>query len=52
MGTKNELQSRLREKLWNRGIYYDFEDEEERELQAPATPSVINIISLLAAMMI
>ena len=54
MGTKNELQRRLREELRNRGIDVntsDFKDEEERELQAPSTPSGIDISSVLAALM-
>ena len=40
-GTKNELQRRLREELWNCGIGIDTYDEEERELQSPATPVVL-----------
>ena len=38
IGTKTELQKRLREELRNRGIEVDtyyFEDEEERELLTP-----------------
>ena len=31
--------------------FYVFEDEEEQELQAPATPSGVDTNSLLAAMM-
>ena len=53
-GTKNELQRRLKEQLQPKGINietYEFEDEEEQEIQAPATPSSIAINSLLAAMM-
>ena len=53
-GTKNKLQRRLREhqKLQSIGIEsYGFEDEEERELQALATPSDTVISSMLAAMM-
>ena len=53
-GTKNELQRRLREQLQLQGIdieTYEFEDEEEREIQAPAVPSSVDINSLLAAMM-
>ena len=53
MGTKNELQRRLRETLRKRSIdadTYDFEDEWERELQVPVTPGGIDI-SLLAALM-
>ena len=45
-GTKNELQRRLREQLQLQGIdieSYKFEDEEERELQAPVTPSNVDI---------
>ena len=53
-GTKNELQRRLREQLQLQGIdieYYEFENEDERELKAPATPGGVDINSLLAAMM-
>ena len=41
-GTKNKLQKWLREQLQLRGIdveSYQFENEKERELQAPATSS-------------
>ena len=53
-GTKNELQRRLREQLQLQGIdieSYEFEDEEKRKIQAPATPSGVDINSLLAAIM-
>ena len=52
-GMKNELQRRLRKELRHRGIdinTYEFEDEEERELQAPATTSSTDINSVLDAM--
>ena len=52
-GTKNELQRRLMEQLQLQGIdieFYDFEDEEERELQVLASSSGVDINSLLAAM--
>ena len=44
-GTKNELQRRLREQLQlqGTGIESGFEDEEERELQTPATLSGVDI---------
>ena len=45
LGTTNELQRRLREQS------YEFEDEEEREMQFPASSSGVDINSLLAAMM-
>ena len=41
-GAKNELQRRLREQLQLQRIdieFYEFEDEEEREIQAPAGSS-------------
>ena len=44
MKTKNELRRRLKEKLRNRDINvvtYDFEDDEERELQALQPPTVL-----------
>ena len=53
-GTKNELQRRLREQLQLHGIdieTYEFEDEEEQDIQAPVVPSSVDINSLLAAMM-
>ena len=49
MVTMNELQRRLREELRNRGVdidIYEFENEEERELQAPATPRGNDLISI------
>ena len=54
IGTKTELQKRLREELRNRGIEVDtyyFEDEEERELLTPVYSSGIDISSVLAATM-
>ena len=53
-GTKKELQIRLREQLHLQSIdikSYEFEDEYEREIQAPASSSGVDINSLLAAMM-
>ena len=53
-GTKKVLQRHLREQLQLQGIdikSYDFEDEKEREIHAPAAPSSVDIKSLLAAMM-
>ena len=48
------MQRRLREQLQQQCIdmeSYQFEDEEERELQVHAIPSDVDINSLLAAMM-
>ena len=53
-GAKNELLRWLRGQLKQQCIdmeSYEFEDEEERELQVPATPIGVDINSLLAAMM-
>ena len=52
--TRNELQRRLRKQLQLHGIdieLYQLKDEKEREIQAPATSSGVDINSLLAAMM-
>ena len=53
-GTKNELQRRLREQLQLQGIdieTYEFKDEEEREIQAPAASNSVDFNSLIVAMM-
>ena len=53
-GTNNELQRRLREQLQLQGIdieSYKFEEEEDRDIQALAAPSSVDISSLLAEMM-
>ena len=49
--TKNELQRRLKEQQGIDIETYEFEDEYEREIQAPAVSSTVDINSLLAAMM-
>ena len=51
-GTKNELQRRLREQLQVQCIDIESKkfEEEELELQTLATPSGVDINSLLAAM--
>ena len=52
-GTKNELQRGLREQIQLQGNDiepYEFEDEEERDIQDPASPSSVNTNSMLAAM--
>ena len=53
-GTKNELQRRLREQLQLQGIdieSYEFEYAEVREIQAPLSPSGVDINLLLVVMM-
>ena len=53
-GIKSEMQSRLREQMQLQGIdieSYELEDEEQQELQVPATPRGVDMNSLLAAMM-
>ena len=50
-GTQNELQKRLREQLQLQGIDIELYEFEEREIQAPAAASSVDINSLLAAMM-